>query len=127
MRRRLLLLAALSFVSVVDAAPVSPAARAEIDGLMSRLETSKCEFSRNGSWYTAADAKSHLLAKLKFLEDRGMVQTTEQFIELAASSSSMSGEPYWVKCGTGSAVQSGPWLRTQLQGLRSAGQAKSAP
>jgi hypothetical protein len=47
-----------------NAAPVSPAAKAEIDGLLVRLEASVCEFNRNGSWYTAAEAKTHLLRKL---------------------------------------------------------------
>jgi len=94
---------------------------------MSRLETSGCEFNRNGTWHTAADAQSHLLRKLKYLEDRGAVQTTEQFIELAASSSSTTGQPYLVKCGSGAAVKSGAWLRSQLQVLRAAGRARSAP
>jgi len=61
--------------------------------LLRRLEASGCEFNRNGNWYPAAEAESHLLRKLNYLQDRDMVQTTEQFIELAASSSSMSGQP----------------------------------
>jgi hypothetical protein len=93
---------------------------------MSRLEASGCEFNRNGTWHTAAEAKSHLLRKLKYLEDRGAVQSTEQFIELAASSSSTTGQAYLVKCGNGAAVQSRTWLLSQLQDMRSAGQARSA-
>ncbi len=57
----------------------------------------------------------------------GLVQTTEQFIERAASGSSMSGKPYLVKCGNGAPVQSGEWLRTELKDLRSTGPAKSPP
>jgi hypothetical protein len=68
-----------------------------------------------------------LLRKLKYLEDSGAVQTTEQFIELAASSSSTTGQLYLVKCGSGAAVRSGAWLRSQLQVLRSAERARSAP
>jgi hypothetical protein len=94
---------------------------------MSRLEASGCEFNRNGTWHTATDAKSHLLLKLKYLEDRGAVQTTEQFIELAASSSSTTGQPYLVKCGSSAAVPSAEWLQSQLQVLRSVGRATSAP
>jgi uncharacterized protein DUF5329 len=127
MRRFLLLLLTCAVVATGAAAPLSPAARTEIDGLMSALEASDCEFNRNGSWHTAADAKAHLLRKLKYLEDRGTVQTTEQFIELAASNSSTTGQPYLVKCGNGAAVQSGAWLRSQLQVLRSAGRATSVP
>ncbi len=92
---------------------------------MSRLEASACEFNRNGSWHTTADAKSHLMRKLKYLEDRGAVQSTEQFIELAASGSSMTGKPYLVKCGKEAPVSSATWLRGQLQLMRSPGRAGS--
>jgi hypothetical protein len=108
------------FAAAVAAAPLAPAAKAEIDALLSRLETSGCQFHRNGSWHNAADAKAHLLAKLKYFEDRGAVQSAEQFIELAASSSSVSGRAYLVKCESGAAVPSSVWLQSQLQLIRSA-------
>jgi hypothetical protein len=126
MRRLLLLLLTCLVVAAGIAAPLSPAARTEIDGLMSRLEASGCEFNRNGTWHAAAEAKSHLLRKLKYLEDRGVVQSTEQFIELAASTSSASGEPYLVKCANGTPTPSRSWLLSQLQVMRSAGGARSA-
>jgi len=127
MRRLLLFPLTCIFVAAGTAAALSPAARTEIDGLMSRLEASGCEFNRNGSWHTAAEAKSHLLRKLKYLDEREAVQTTEQFIELAASSSSMTGQPYLVRCGSDAAVPSGTWLRSQLQVLRATGRARGAP
>jgi len=114
------------FAAAVAAAPLAPAARAEIDGLMSRLEASGCQFNRNGTWYNAADAKKHLLAKLKYFEDRGAVQSAEQFIVLAASSSSVTGQAYLVKCDSGAAIPSAAWLQSQLQLIRSAGQ-QTAP
>ena len=94
---------------------------------MSRLEASDCEFNRSGTWYSGAEAKSHLLRKLKYFEDRGAVQSTEQFIELAASSSSVTGQPYLVRCGNGTPVQSGTWLLLQLQAMRAAGRTKGPP
>jgi hypothetical protein len=123
----LLSLLAYTFVTVCPAAPLSTDAWAEIDSLMSRLESSACEFNRNGAWHTATEAKSHLLRKLKYLEDKGAVQSTEQFIELAASRSSMTGQPYLVKCGNGAPVQSATWLLSQLQDMRTAGRSRSAP
>jgi Family of unknown function (DUF5329) len=126
MRRLPFFLLTSIFAAAGASAALSPAARTEIDDLMSRVEASECKFNRNGSWYTAAEAKSHLLSKLKYLEDVGVVQTTEQFIELAASSSSTTGRPYLVKCGSVAAVESGEWLRSQLQVLRSAKRGKSA-
>ena len=127
MQRLLLFLVTVSFAAAGQSASLSPAARAEIDALLSGLEASSCTFHRNGTWYPATEAKSHLLRKLKYLEDRGMVRSAEQFIELAASSSSTSDQPYLVKCGSGTPVQSGAWLRAQLEVVRSSGRAKSAP
>ncbi|MCC7326190.1 MAG: DUF5329 domain-containing protein [Burkholderiales bacterium] len=115
------------FATAAIAAPLAPAVQTEIDRLLGRLEASGCEFNRNGTWYAAPEVKPHLLRKLKYLEDRGLVQTTEQFIERAASGSSLSGQSYLVKCGDGASIQSGQWLRSQLQDLRSAGREKSTP
>ena len=126
MLRLLLFLLAVVFAAVGAAAPLSPAARAEIDALLSRLDASSCTFNRNGTWYPATEAKSHLLRKLKYLEDRGAVRSTEQFIELAGASSSTTGKPYLVKCGSGAAVESGAWLQSQLQIIRSSGRAGNA-
>jgi Family of unknown function (DUF5329) len=126
MPRLLLLLLTVIFAATGTAASLAPAARAEIDALLSRLETSSCTFNRNGTWYPAGEAKTHLLRKLKYLDDRGMVRSTEQFIELAGSSSSTTGKPYLVKCGSGAAVESGTWLQSQLQIIRSSARGGSA-
>jgi hypothetical protein len=128
MRRTLLLLLTGAFVSAsAAAAPLPPAARAEIDGLLARLEGSGCEFYRNGSRHTAAETTPHLLGKLKYLEDRGAVQTAEQFIDLAASRSSVTGQAYLIKCGTAAPMESGAWLRSQLKAMRAGAPAAPAP
>ena len=116
-----------AIATTAAAAPLSPGARTEIDALMSKLEASGCEFNRNGTWHSGMEAKAHLLRKLKYLEDRGMVQSTEQFIELAASGSSITGQPYMVRCGNGVPVQSGTWLLSQMRAMRSAAPATRAP
>jgi len=95
--------------------------------MLSSLEASACEFNRNGTWHSVAEAKAHLSRKLRYLEDRGAVPSAERFIELAASTSSTTGQPYLVKCGSGAPVQSGTWLPSQLKVMRSSGRAKSAP
>src|SRR6185369_7563735 len=78
--------------AAVNAAPLPPAARAEVDALMNRLQSSGCEFNRNGSWYSGAEAKAHLLKKLDYLEGKDLVKTAEQFIAKGASTSSSSGK-----------------------------------
>jgi hypothetical protein len=106
-------------VALLLAAPTAPAVRAEIDQLLARLEASGCQFNRNGSWYPATEAKSHLLRKLEYFDDRSGVASTEQFIALAASRSSVSGKPYLVQCAPAAAVESGHWLRLRLNEIRS--------
>jgi len=104
------------------AAPTPPAIRAEIDGLMAKMSTSNCQFERNGSWHNAAEARTHLLRKLDYIEGRReTLQSTEQFIEAAASKSSFSGRPYRVKCGNAEAMPSRDWLHRELKLLRAAG------
>lgn len=105
-------------MSSAMAAELPAASRAEIDALLNRLGSSGCQFNRNGSWYSSAEAKTHLEGKLNYLIDKKKVEGTEQFITLAASTSSMSGKDYLVRCGSAQPVPSSAWLRTELQSIR---------
>lgn len=100
------------------AAELSPASRTEINALLNRLASSGCQFNRNGTWYNPVDARAHLVRKLDYLIEKKQVESTEQFIDLAASSSSSSGKNYQVRCGSQPAVASGVWLKGELQALR---------
>jgi len=113
-------------VALLLAAPTAPAVRAEIDQLLARLESSGCQFNRNGSWYPAAEAKSHLLRKLEYFDDRSGVASTEQFIALVASRSSVSGKPYLVQCASAAAVESETWLTARLREIRGGRQARGS-
>jgi hypothetical protein len=103
------------------AASLPGSTRAEIDGLLGALQASSCSFNRNGTWHSADEARAHLLRKLQRLEERGAVRTAEDFVELAASNSSMSGTTYLVRCGTGEPVASGAWLMAKLKLMRTFG------
>ena len=93
---------------------------------MQRLQGSGCQFNRNGSWYSGGEARDHLLQKLDYLERKDMVHSSEQFIALGASESSMSGKPYLVRCGSAAPVESKQWLSAELLAMRSRS-AASAP
>lgn len=108
-------------------AATPPGVRAEIDALLGSLEKSGCEFNRNGSWYSGAAAKQHILRKLEYFEGKNAVQSTEEFIDLAATTSSSSGKPYLVKCGSAAPIESRVWLNTRLAALRSAAGAPASP
>lgn len=92
--------------------------RAEIAHLLQYLESSGCQFQRNGSWYPSQRAASHLNQKYEYLLKKDLVTNAESFIERAATESSASGKPYSVKCGDAAAVPSAAWLRDELQRFR---------
>ena len=93
----------------------------EVGQLFTALKQSNCEFARNGSWYNAQKAADHLQSKYEYLLKKRLVTSTESFIELAATKSSMSGKPYQVRCGKTAPVSSSSWFKTQLNAIRSGG------
>lgn len=109
---------AATFATFATAAPASAPVRAEIDALLGVLVASGCAFGRNGSWYSGAEARAHLLRKLDYLEGRDLVQTTEHFIDRGASASSSTGQAYRVRCAGAAPVESRQWLTEQLTRLR---------
>lgn len=120
MVRAFVLLTAALLVSPASAAGLSATAQAEIQHLLLRLEQSGCEFHRNGRWYSAADARRHLERKYRYLVEKSLVSSAEDFITRAGSESSMSGRPYQVRCGTTEPVPSARWLTEELRRHRSA-------
>jgi len=99
----------------------SAATQREISGLMQALESSGCRFQRNGSWHDPAQARTHLQRKYDYLLKRDMVDSSEQFIERAASRSSISGRAYRVACPGAAEQDAAPWFLAKLRQLRSAG------
>lgn len=112
-------LTALVVVTPVSAVEPNSAALQEIHQLLDVLGNSNCQFNRNGEWYTPAEAVKHLNKKFDVLVGKGKIGTTEDFIRIAASESSVSGEPYQVQCSGAPAVNSGPWLTDALAKIRS--------
>lgn len=112
----LLLLAAVCSGAI--AATPSTSTTQEIAQLLDRLGSSGCQFNRNGSWYSAMQAKDHLNGKYKYLLDKGKISTAESFIQLAGTESSMSGKPYRVKCKDAPEQESAIWLNTELAKIR---------
>ena len=126
--KRLLIASILGLWCLLGAAASTPPhVRAEINALLTKLQTSGCQFNRNGSWYSGSEAKDHLLRKLEYIEGKGTLQSTEHFIELAASKSSFSGRAYQVKCAGQAPVASQVWLTQQLAVVRSSATSTPQP
>lgn len=104
-------------VAILHSAKAMPdGAKQETIRLIDSIGSSGCEFERNGEWFKAENAMVHLKRKLNATESR--LQTTEQFIIHVASSSSVSGKPYRLRCNGGVPEDARPWLEEKLVILR---------
>jgi hypothetical protein len=99
---------------LASAAEPPPKAQAEINGLLDAVGHSACEFYRNGTWYDASRAQEHLRYKYQQLVARNLVGSAEEFIDRAATKSSMSGKGYLIRCPGHDAVPSADWLKQEL-------------
>jgi uncharacterized protein DUF5329 len=108
---------ALVLIAAAHAAP-TPAAKAEIEYLLSAVASSDCRFYRNGTWYDAKSAAAHLRGKYESLAARGLIRSTDDFIDRAATKSSLSGQDYEIKCEGVAQMSSRQWLTGVLVSFR---------
>ena len=87
----------------------------EIRHLIQHIGHSDCVFIRNGKDYDAVEAMKHLQRKYDYLKQR--ISATEDFISTIANRSSMTGEPYRVRCG-GRETLSAEWFTRELTWYR---------
>jgi len=106
--RRLSLAVGLMWMAAVHAGP-TPITQTEINYLLAAVAASECRFYRNGTWYSAKLAAEHLRDKYNALLARDLIRDTDDFIERAATKSSVSGAAYAIKCGDAE-VSSHQWL-----------------
>jgi len=91
----------------------------EITHLLDYLGSSGCQFFRNGKWYSdMKTVRGHAEQKLRYFADKGRIHSAEDFIDLAAARSELSGKPYLVKCGKGPVETSAQWLKEELDRYR---------
>jgi len=87
---------------------------AKIRYLIASVEAlQEAAFIRNGHEYNARKASNHLRFKLKAMGSK--VKTAEDFIEICASKSSMTGESYLIRFGDGSIVKSELFFKDKLK------------
>lgn len=111
------LMLGLLLIPVARAEPPT-SVQIEVNFLLGQVEGSGCEFYRNGTWSDSKTAQAHLRDKYKYLAARNLINTTEDFIERAATSSSFSGQAYEVRCNGGATVKSKQWLHDELAHFR---------
>jgi hypothetical protein len=114
-RRTLVVLALLLMYAGTAGADPGAVAQTEIDHLLDFVAASKCMFVRNGTTHPGPEARDHLMEKFNFAKDR--ISTAEEFVLNIATGSSLSGEPYLVRCGNTDAP-AGAWLAEELRRYR---------
>lgn len=93
-------------------ADVPPSQQAEVEHLIAYLENSDCSMLRNGREYSGEEGARHVRRKYGHFRDK--IDSTEEFIELSASKSTISGKPYEVHCPGQPAKESATWLLEEL-------------
>ena len=88
----------------------------EVQHLLAFVGNSHCTVIRNGEPHTGKEARQHIEKKYDYL--RKKIKTTEAFIELSASRSSLSGNEYQARCPGQPSVKSGTWLKQELMHYR---------
>ena len=87
--------------------------QSEIDHLIAYIQNSNCKFIRNGKAHTPDEAIQHILKKYDHFKTR--IHTTEEFIELCATKSILSDQPYKIGCPNQELVESKHWLLKELR------------
>lgn len=115
--RNLIVLSILLLISYCSLAlPENPAVKTEIDYLLTYIGSSNCIYIRNNTEHSSTDAVKHISRKYKHFSDE--IKTAEDFIELSASRSSLTGKDYWVRCGNSEAIKAEQWLLSELKEFR---------
>ena len=117
-RKYLVCLSLLGMLLVPSAvaSPIDNAYLQTIDHLLRYVEKSGCVFIRNDKEYNSEEAAKHIKTKYDSLLFE--IKTPEEFIELAASKSMLSGRPYWVRCADHRPTPSADWLTKELFNYR---------
>ena len=88
----------------------------EVQYLINFVKESPCILERNGKQYQGDKSAPHIQKKYDYYKDK--IKTTEQFIELSATKSLMSGRYYMVTCGDEKAIKTQQWLLQALSDYR---------
>ena len=84
-----------------------------IQHLIGYVSGSGLTFIRNAREYTPDEAAEHMNKKYQHFSDD--IDTPEDFIELCATKSLLSGKPYLVVAEQGRELRTGDWLRAELE------------
>jgi Family of unknown function (DUF5329) len=100
--------------SIAQAQP----AQVEVEHLLTFVAASNCDFYRNGTWYSAAQAQAHLREKFAIVFPGSLAPTAEEFIEKVATKSAFTSIPYQIRCAREKPMAVKDWLLGELRHYR---------
>lgn len=107
-----LLIACLVLISLMVNAENNANLKTEIGHLLNFIKKSECKITRNGTTYEGSEAVGHIQTKYNYFKDE--ITTSEQFIHLSATKSTMSGKFYMVQCKDDKPLKTQEWLLKEL-------------
>ena len=117
--RHILRVSALVASAYTNTTGAEPAEQSEsaaaIEHLLDSVAASDLQFMRNGKAHAGAEAAEHMRRKYKHFDDR--IQSADDFIDLAATKSMLSGKKYTVRTANGE-MATADWLRAVLTDYR---------
>ena len=84
--------------------------------LLAFVRNSGCIINRNGTDHPADKGISHIENKYDYFRDD--ISSTEEFIEMSATKSTMSGDYYMVTCPGKRTIKTQNWLLEELKKYR---------
>ena len=87
-----------------------------VQHLIAHVAASDLTFIRNNDQFTGKEAADHMEKKYAYFREK--IKTPEDFIELCATRSLISGKPYLVINEKGAMISTNEWLRTELVAYR---------
>ena len=88
----------------------------EVEHLLEFVRQSDCVMVRNGTEHNVEDATSHIQKKYDYFKDD--ITSTEDFIRLSATKSTMSGKYYTIRCTDKEVIRTQDWLLEELAVFR---------
>jgi hypothetical protein len=113
---QLLLICIVSTILFVSTGLAHADKSAEINHLLEFIAQSDCIYIRNGKEYSSLEARDHIAGKYESVKWR--IKTSETFISKIASSSSLSGKQYMIRCKEEEQTTE-QWLSKELENYRS--------
>ncbi|GLP96234.1 DUF5329 family protein [Paraferrimonas sedimenticola] len=105
-----------SILLTISVFSVQANTQAEIEHLLDYVRSTDCQYERNGTMHTGAEAVKHIQRKYKHFADD--IVTAEDFVRLSATKSMMSGKYYQVHCEGQPTVKSQDWFLIELKNYR---------